>query len=331
MRRLCGQWDKRAALVGTGSVSHNMAGEQGTAKKGDMSLLWKEFPQFQGIEFRLDHSTKRGSVHDMISTVIGKAAMYEAWSQLKKSGNPEVRDILSQTEDIAINGRGKITPVAPFVVLLEIMYLLPGKRAHQFRRQSAHYIARLLSGDLSLIDEIEARYDNSTPDEREFFRNSTDEGPDRKRRREELEDERKLRLRRDEIEIQRLELENGRMRVENRTREIESIKLYQELLRDFGLDRDPRMQMLVNDAVSNVLMPTRLAIEGPDVEQHMTVGKFMLDHGVKNKSASVVGRQMSKKYQEQFGKDPEVTRMMVNGDFRAVKVYPMEFLRQHIL
>ncbi|CAM9114161.1 unnamed protein product [Ectocarpus sp. 8 AP-2014] len=58
---------------------------------------------------------------------------------------------------IRINGRGQLTPVADAKTLVEIVFLLPGKMARDFRRKSAAKVCRLLGGDSSLISEIEER------------------------------------------------------------------------------------------------------------------------------------------------------------------------------
>ncbi|KAI9549681.1 hypothetical protein GHT06_003867 [Daphnia sinensis] len=259
----------------------------------DMSLLHKEFPQFKDVDFRVDADTRKGSVLDAMALPIGVGAAKEAWCQMKQSTDPAIVEL----------------------------------RAHEFRKTSAKYMSRLLSGDLSLIDEIEARFDNSTPEEREFFRNGTEETPDRKRRREELEDERVLRLKREATELRRMEADVRRLEMEN-------IGLYRGLLEEFGLDTDPRMRMLLTDAVANVLVPTTgtavRAIEGPALVDQVTVGKFLVDHGLRQ-SASAVGRRVSQLWRAERGADPPTTLMMVNGDMRPVKVYPVDFLRRHVV
>ncbi len=59
---------------------------------------------------------------------------------------------------LKINGKGNETPVADAKTLIEIVWLLPGKKAHAFRRQSSEKVCRLLGGDLSLVSEIESRH-----------------------------------------------------------------------------------------------------------------------------------------------------------------------------
>jgi hypothetical protein len=41
---------------------------------------------------------------------------------------------------------------------VEVVWSLPGKAAREFRRNSARAVCRVLGGDLSLVNEIEARY-----------------------------------------------------------------------------------------------------------------------------------------------------------------------------
>ncbi|CAN0578466.1 unnamed protein product, partial [Ectocarpus sp. 12 AP-2014] len=44
--------------------------------------------------------------------------------------------------------------------LIEIIWLLPGKKAREFRHRSSEKVCRLLGGDLSLVAEIEARHNS---------------------------------------------------------------------------------------------------------------------------------------------------------------------------
>ena len=64
----------------------------------------------------------------------------------------------TQLTQLRINGKGKITPVADAKTLIEIIWLLPGKKAREFRHKSSEKVCRLLGGDLSLVSEIEARH-----------------------------------------------------------------------------------------------------------------------------------------------------------------------------
>ncbi len=59
---------------------------------------------------------------------------------------------------LRIDGKGRETPVADAATLVEIAWLLPGKKAASFRRTGAESVCRMLGGDLSLVDEIQRRH-----------------------------------------------------------------------------------------------------------------------------------------------------------------------------
>ena len=56
---------------------------------------------------------------------------------------------------LRINGKGKLTPVASANTLVEIVFLLPGKNARDFRRKSAVNVCRFPGGDTTLEDDFE--------------------------------------------------------------------------------------------------------------------------------------------------------------------------------
>ena len=67
-------------------------------------------------------------------------------------------DVTTRCGHLKINGKGKPIPVADAKCLVEIVWLLPGKKAHTFRRQSSEKVCRLLGGDMTLVSEIDARH-----------------------------------------------------------------------------------------------------------------------------------------------------------------------------
>lgn len=77
------------------------------------------------------------------------------WKRIKR----QFPDITAHVEDHQFLGRGqRPTPVADISTLVEIAWLCPGKAAEEFRRKGAVMICRALGGDLSLVDEIQARH-----------------------------------------------------------------------------------------------------------------------------------------------------------------------------
>ena len=99
---------------------------------------------------------------------------------------------------IKINGRGKPTPVAAAPILVSLVWNLPGKAAKEFRRQSAHLVCRYLGGDLTLVREIEDRYNALEPEEKEFLLENT-------RRNRELDDDERYYTRKRKYAQMRLE------------------------------------------------------------------------------------------------------------------------------
>lgn len=123
----------------------------------------------ENCSIRVDSATQRGSAIDVVRMVLGctASAAYSYYSRLLNEDvvqnevatlSCETSSNLSQRcEKVRINGKGKFTPVADAKTLVEIVFLLPGKTAREFRRQSAAKVCRLLGGDTTLVSEIEQR------------------------------------------------------------------------------------------------------------------------------------------------------------------------------
>ncbi|CAN0350729.1 unnamed protein product [Ectocarpus sp. 13 AM-2016] len=105
---------------------------------------------------RVDKDTKKGSVMDTIRMVLrcDSSNANTSFGRLLQA-NAELGSRCIRSK---VNGKGNETPVADAKTLIEIVWLLPGKKAHAFRRQSSEKVCRLLGGDLSLVSEIEARH-----------------------------------------------------------------------------------------------------------------------------------------------------------------------------
>ena len=105
---------------------------------------------------RVDNNAKTGSVIDTIRMVLGcnSGAANTYLSRLFKT----FETLTTRCGRLKINGKGNETPVADAKTLIEIIWLLPGKKAREFRHKSSEKVCRLLGGDLSLVSEIEARH-----------------------------------------------------------------------------------------------------------------------------------------------------------------------------
>ena len=105
---------------------------------------------------RVDQPTQEGSVNDVIAMITGKKGSYaiQAFSRIKQQNT----GLIPKCDRLKINGKGNITPVADAATLVEIAWLLPGRKAASFRRKGAETVCRMLGGDLTLVDEIQRRH-----------------------------------------------------------------------------------------------------------------------------------------------------------------------------
>ena len=103
-----------------------------------ISSLEESNPTLANFKIRVDERTQQASVLDLIKMVTGlpsrNAANY--FNRL----DPELS---TKCRQLRINGKGRETPVADAPTCIEIIWVLPGKAAKEFRRASAHKICRL--------------------------------------------------------------------------------------------------------------------------------------------------------------------------------------------
>jgi hypothetical protein len=153
-------------------------------------------PALSYCKIRVDVESQRGSVIDSIRWMTGGTSS-NAQTELKRlfKSNPGLE---KRCAEIQINGTGRACTVASAPTLIEIIQTHPCDAAKEFRRQSAHLIARYLGADRTLIDEIESRFER-VPAEAKAFLQAHTERPEMtplsdteaqnilKRKREELE------------------------------------------------------------------------------------------------------------------------------------------------
>jgi 5-methylcytosine-specific restriction endonuclease McrA len=154
-----------------------------------INALLAENPDIKGVDIRFDEKTQQASVIDIIKLVTGKSN--------NESAGVLRRFKLANCTKLKINGKGNKTPVAPALTLIEIILELPGQAAKAFRRTSAHWICRIMGGDMKLAQEIERRHEQATPEQNAFFLQKT----------EDLDFDRKLKRRQAELDMQKAELE----------------------------------------------------------------------------------------------------------------------------
>ena len=125
------------------------------------------------------------------------------------------QELIQNLDQLRINGKGRETWVADAPTCVEVIWELPGKAAKAFRRQSAHYICRILGGDRTLIEEIETRFERTNEEQKQFMianverpilpdRTETEELRVRTRKLEDLDiAEREVRLKQSQLDMQR--------------------------------------------------------------------------------------------------------------------------------
>ena len=105
---------------------------------------------------RVDKETKKGGVMDTIRMVLGcnSSTATTAFNRLLATS----QELVSEGAQLRINKKGRETPAADAKTLIQIVWLLPGRKAREFRHASSKNVCRLLGGDLSLVSDIEARH-----------------------------------------------------------------------------------------------------------------------------------------------------------------------------
>ena len=194
--------------------------------------LLDENPALQQIKIRVDKKTQKASALDVIRMVTGKDGKRasEYFSRLSA-------EVTEKCGQLRIGGKGRLTWVADAPTLVEIIWELPGKAAKAFRRASAHYICRMLGGDLSLAHQIEETYKKASPESKRFFlahadKPVLDEEAQRKilKRKAELdleEYERKMRMRLGKMEAEAKQFE-AKAKLAIKQNHVQTLKLDME-------------------------------------------------------------------------------------------------------
>ena len=97
----------------------------------------------------------RVSVYDLIGCITGQTNPHMIYSRLCT----DHREVLTNRDNLRFPGSGqRDTPVVGARGAVEIIMLLPGRAAAQFRKEAAEVIVRFLGGDLSLVEELAANH-----------------------------------------------------------------------------------------------------------------------------------------------------------------------------
>lgn len=272
------------------------------------------------------------SVRDIIMIICKKSSheAAEVWRRL----NPDLQNGLQpylKTHQFA--GRGQSpTPVITLDGALQLIMILPGNVAKEYRSKACTILKRYLAGDMSLVEEIKANAISSTPIN-VLARESMEDQSDKKRlRKEALEDF--------ELEERRAALEERKAAIKERNaatkkKEEENDKLHQEVVKmkitfleslfpDNELD--DRCKLMIRDqAMNSLFQPTSssyssLALtnsetmpngEGNPKSVSDLVSK--MDPKVKTSDLVAIGKIAAKLYSDRHKSKPKQHAQFIGG------------------
>jgi hypothetical protein len=209
------------------------------------------------------------------------------------------------------------TKLVSFQNAIELVMVLPGRVAKETRTQFADIIKRYLAGDHSLITEIEANAQSSSPIAqmaRESLSIVTEEDLNRKRRREELELEM--------LQADLLERQNKAM--DSQQQSVLTFINTMQLL-DPNWKNDTRLVIQTKDRLKNIVLgqspaaitngPSDTPIYIHDVAR--SLGHSKLSHG----DACRIGKKAAELYQARHGVAPQKRMQFVDGAERMINAY----------
>ncbi|KAG5184604.1 hypothetical protein JKP88DRAFT_244615 [Tribonema minus] len=288
---------------------------------------------------RVDNATQMGSVIDVINLI----NPYE--SNAPKTLTRLPQDLIAKCSQLRINGKGKLTPCADAQTLVEVVWSLPGKAARDFRRESAKAVCRVLGGDLTLADEIEARHhalqgSDEGQAAQAFMLADSDDSGDGFRTTKRVKS-----LLPDELQLATAEQQsayfdgwmvdrNADRKMVLQKRQFDNTSYFMsEMERQDMLDPALRIAMIdtlkniaTQDATSTALVAVAVAAAPPD-EDYQTVAGWLLKYNPKpnyqkTTFTTKMGMAVSSAYRVKHGHpNTQKTSKHVNGEVRPVMMY----------
>ena len=216
----------------------------------------------------------RVSVYDVIGAITCKNGddSGKAYRRLMEQF-PEVR---TAGPDIKFAGQGqRATPVADAREITEIIMLLSGRGAAQFRKKSAGVVVRYIGGDPTLVEEIAANRlaQESLPEDHPMrLFGETVESEALKRKREEVQLA--------ELDLQLIEIK-GRAKKARVVGVAESVEPGLQCIRNLGLPIDDRARARANDLIQPaVFEETHDAPDDPEI----CIRQFLQQKGIRDAS-----------------------------------------------
>jgi hypothetical protein len=254
----------------------------------------------------------------------GNAARKE-FSRLIKDGSEYQQEVAALCRYLKFPGKGqKETPCMTIRGLQRLLMILGGKVASEFREIVEATFTRVMAGDTSLIEVINANAVSQEPLQQAFRQALAQEPVEPvlddfclKRKRED-------RLFEMEMAERQLTLDEGRRvhainLIQDATTAMSAISALKDLK-----NVDERTKMQAEDHIKNVLFnKTSRTDPAANETAPLNVSVLAKELGFKCSDGDVqrIGREMAKQYRETYGCNPPKHKQFVNGNYIPVNSY----------
>ena len=216
----------------------------------------------------------RVSVYDVLSAITGLSTnnCSNVWKRLQD----DYPEVATNCSNFQFPGQGqRPTPVCDARGITEIIMMLPGTAAAQFRKKSADVVVRYLGGDTSLVEEIAANrlaQENLPEDHPMRLFGETVESEAIKRKREEVQ------LADLDLKLTEIKARAKKARVAGVT---ESVETGLQCMRNLGLPIDDRARARANDMIQQAVFEE--SHDAPD-DPEICIRQFLQQKGIRDTS-----------------------------------------------
>lgn len=257
--------------------------------------------------------------------------------RLVEEGSQYRDEVLTLCKNLKFPGKGqKETPCMTIRGLQRLLMILGGKVAAEFREIVEGTFTRVMAGDQSLIEVINANAASQAPIQ-QAFRAALAQEPVAP-----VLDEACLGKKRDRDEIvvdplteRRLQLEEAEFRLREREKALEHMSRGMELMESLKTRKniDERTKLQFEDHIKNVILsasshykPSKAITNGdPAVNEteSLSVSLLAADMGYSCSDREIIniGRAMASKYRDKYQKEPFKHKQYVKGNYIRVNSY----------
>lgn len=253
------------------------------------------------------------------------ASSRNAFKRLIAEESKFKNEILELTEYIRFPGAKQETPTMTLRGLQRLLMILGGRVATDYRKLMESTFTRVMGGDTSLVEIIEANAASTEPVQQAFKRALAQEPV------EPVLDDMCKRHKKDLAELDILERKKA-----IQAKEMSNFKTWKELMDSVEPNwlKDQRLKLQTEDHLKNLLfnaqntlaLPnTPALLEVPDQPplQSISIGQVIRDLGFSYSQTDLIpiGKMTAKAYRDAHSKDPPKHRQWVDGCERNVNSY----------